>query len=77
MTSPTGEHQVAKSLVCPGGQGDVSVYKNLAVHVGGDAEWTCGLRVEGFPPEPAPPADEKRKREKTHIPAGKKSASAA
>jgi hypothetical protein len=45
------------SLVCPGGQGDVSVYKNLlfmSVEMP-NGRLDCG--VEGFPPEP-PPADE-------------------
>jgi hypothetical protein len=45
------------SLVCPGGQGDVSVYKNLlfmSVEMP-NGRLDCG--AEGFPPEP-PPADE-------------------
>ena len=44
------------SLVCPGGQGDVSVYKNLlfmSVEVP-NGRLDCG--VEGFPPEPPQPA---------------------
>ena len=48
------------SLVCPGGQGDVSVYKNLlfmSVEMP-NGRLDCG--VEGFPPEPAPPADEEK-----------------
>jgi hypothetical protein len=46
------------SLVCPGGQGDVSVYKNLlfmSVEMP-NGRLDCG--AEGFPPEPPPPADE-------------------
>ena len=46
------------SIVCPGGQGDVSVYKNLmfmSVEMP-NGRLDCG--VEGFPPEPTPPADE-------------------
>src|SRR5690348_10087133 len=46
------------SMVCPGGQGDVSVYKNLmfmSVEMP-NGRLDCG--VQGFPPEPAPPADE-------------------
>ena len=49
------------SMVCPGGQGDVSVYKNLmfmSVEMP-NGRVDCG--VQGFPPEPAPPADEKDK----------------
>jgi len=45
------------SMVCPGGQGDVSIYKNLmfmSVEMP-NGRLDCG--VEGFPPEPAPPAD--------------------
>lgn len=48
------------SMVCPGGQGDVSVYKNLmfmSVEMP-NGRIDCG--VEGFPPEP-PSADEKDK----------------
>jgi len=50
--------QLLTSMVCPGGQGDVSVYKNLmfmSVEMP-NGRLDCG--VEGFPPEPAPPADE-------------------
>jgi hypothetical protein len=49
------------SLVCPGGQGDVSVYKNLlfmSVEMP-NGRLDCG--VEGFPPEPAPPDEDKDK----------------
>jgi hypothetical protein len=44
------------SMVCPGGQGDVSVYKNLlfmSVEMP-NGRLDCG--TEGFPPEPPPPA---------------------
>jgi hypothetical protein len=50
------------SLVCPGGQGDVSVYKNLlfmSVEMP-NGRLDCG--VEGFPPEPPPPAGQHEKR---------------
>ena len=46
------------SMVCPGGQGDVSVYKNLmfmSVEMP-NGRLDCG--IQGFPPEPPPPADE-------------------
>src|SRR5712664_1603322 len=59
------------SMVCPGGQGDVSVYKNLlfmSVEMP-NGRLDCG--VEGFPPEPPPPAgDEKEK--KRRLPAAQK-----
>jgi hypothetical protein len=61
------------SLVCPGGQGDVSVYRNLlfmSVEMP-NGRVDCG--VEGFPPEPAPPAgEEKDKGKKRRIPAAQK-----
>ncbi len=49
------------SLVCPGGQGDVSVYKNLlfmSVEMP-NGRLDCG--VEGFPPEPPPAEEDKNK----------------
>ncbi len=52
------------SMVCPGGQGDVSVYKNLmfmSVEMP-NGRLDCG--VEGFPPEPAAPDADKDKDEK-------------
>ena len=59
------------SLVCPGGQGDVSVYKNLlfmSVEMP-NGRLDCG--AQGFPPEPPPPAgDEKGK--KRRLPAAQK-----
>jgi hypothetical protein len=50
------------SLVCPGGQGDVSVYKNLlfmSVEMP-NGRLDCG--VEGFPPEPPPPTGQHEKK---------------
>jgi hypothetical protein len=47
------------SLVCPGGQGDVSVYKNLlfmSVEMP-NGRLDCG--AQGFPPEAAPAAEQK------------------
>jgi hypothetical protein len=64
------------SMVCPGGQGDVSVYKNLmfmSVEMP-NGRLDCG--VEGFPPEPPQaPADkekDKGKEKKRKIPAAQK-----
>ncbi len=48
------------SMVCPGGQGDVSIYKNLmfmSVEMP-NGRLDCG--VEGFPVEPPPPSDENK-----------------
>jgi hypothetical protein len=53
---------VLTSLVCPGGQGDVSVYKNLlfmSVEMP-NGRLDCG--AEGFPPEPPPPAGQQEKK---------------
>src|SRR5256884_8683534 len=50
--------RLVTSMVCPGGQGDVSVYKNLlfmSVEMP-NGRLDCG--VQGFPPEPPPPAGE-------------------
>jgi len=50
------------SLVCPGGQGDVSVYKNLlfmSVEMP-NGRLDCG--TQGFPPEPPPPAGHEKER---------------
>jgi len=49
------------SMVCPGGQGDVSVYKNLlfmSVEMP-NGRLDCG--TQGFPPEPQPAAGEEKK----------------
>jgi hypothetical protein len=57
------------SLVCPGGQGDVSVYKNLlfmSVEMP-NGRLDCG--AEGFPPEPPPPAGHEKER---RLPAAQK-----
>lgn len=56
--------KLVTSMVCPGGQGDVSVYKNLmfmSVEMP-NGRLDCG--VQGFPPGPPlppPPADEEKK----------------
>ena len=59
------------SLVCPGGQGDVSVYKNLlfmSVEMP-NGRLDCG--AQGFPPEP-PPTREEEKEKKRRPPAAQK-----
>jgi hypothetical protein len=59
------------SLVCPGGQGDVSVYKNLlfmSVEMP-NGRLDCG--IEGFPPGP-PPTAAKEKEKKRRPPAAPK-----
>jgi hypothetical protein len=50
------------TMVCPGGQGDVSVYKNLmfmSVEMP-NGRLDCG--TQGFPAEPPPPADQPKKK---------------
>jgi len=57
------------TLVCPGGQGDVSVYKNLmfmSVEMP-NGRLDCG--TQGFPPEPPPAAGEEKK---PRVPAAQK-----
>jgi hypothetical protein len=59
------------SMVCPGGQGDVSVYKNLmfmSVEMP-NGRLDCG--TEGFPPEP-PMTPEEIKAKKRRLPAAQK-----
>jgi hypothetical protein len=59
------------SMVCPGGQGDVSVYKNLmfmSVEMP-NGRLDCG--VEGFPPEPAAGADKDKDEKKADAENGK------
>jgi hypothetical protein len=61
--SDPAKAKLVTSMVCPGGQGDVSVYKNLlfmSVEMP-NGRLDCG--VEGFPPDPAP-ADEADKGDK-------------
>jgi hypothetical protein len=63
--------QPLTSLVCPGGQGDVSVYKNLlfmSVEMP-NGRLDCG--VQGFPPEP-PATPEEEKAKKRRLPAAQK-----
>ncbi len=57
------------SLICPGGQGDVSVYGNLlfmSVEMP-NGRLDCG--VQGFPPEPPPAEGHEKER---HVPAAQK-----
>ena len=57
------------SMVCPGGQGDVSVYKNLLFMSVEMANGRVDCGAQGFPPEPPPPAGEEKKR---RLPAAQK-----
>jgi len=70
ISNPTNT-KLLTSMVCPGGQGDVSVYKNLmfmSVEMP-NGRLDCG--TQGFPPEP-PPTPEEEKAKKRRIPAAQK-----
>jgi len=60
------------SVVCPGGQGDLSVFKNLlfmSVEMP-NGRLDCG--TQGFPPEPAPAAAKDGEEKKQTVPAAQK-----
>jgi len=48
--------KLVTSLVCPGGQGDVSVYKNLLFMSVEQPNGRLDCGTQGFSPDPAPPA---------------------
>src|SRR6202050_3056343 len=61
ITNPANA-KLLTSIVCPGGQGDVSVYKNLmfmSVEMP-NGRLDCG--TQGFPPDPPPPAGHEKER---------------
>ncbi|HLK31783.1 MAG TPA: hypothetical protein VKT29_01755, partial [Terriglobales bacterium] len=68
--------QLLTTIVCPGGQGDVSVYKNLLFMSDEMPNGRIDCGVQGFPPEPPPPASDKDKandqQKKPRIPAAQK-----
>jgi hypothetical protein len=53
--------RLVTSMVCPGGQGDVSVYKNLMFMSVEMPNGRLDCSVQGFPPGPPPPAGEEKK----------------
>jgi hypothetical protein len=60
--SDPAKASIVTSMVCPGGQGDVSVYKNLlfmSVEMP-NGRLDCG--TQGFPSDPPPPADQPQQR---------------
>jgi hypothetical protein len=59
------------TLVCPGGQGDVSVYKNLLFMSVEQPNGRLDCGIEGFPPGP-PPTPEEEKEKKRRPPAAQK-----
>jgi hypothetical protein len=57
------------SMICPGGQGDVSVYKNLLFMSVEMANGRLDCGAGGFPPTPPPPAGQENK---PNLPAAQK-----
>jgi hypothetical protein len=53
--------QLLTSMICPGGQGDVSVYKNLMFMSVEQPNGRLDCGTQGFPPEPPPPPSEEKK----------------
>jgi hypothetical protein len=60
------------SLVCPGGQGDVSVYKNLLFMSVEMPNGRLDCSAQGFPPEPPPPPPAPGEERKRRLPAAQK-----
>src|ERR671938_970177 len=54
--SDPAKTRLLTSMVCPGGRGDVSVYKNLLFMSVEMPNGRLDCSPQGFPPEPAPPA---------------------
>ena len=57
------------TLVCPGGQGDVSVFKNLLFMSVEMANGRLDCGAQGFPPDPTPAASQEKGR---HVPSAQK-----
>jgi len=53
--SDPAKTSLVTSMICPGGQGDVSVYKNLMFMSVEMANGRVDCGVQGFPPPPPPP----------------------
>jgi hypothetical protein len=67
--SDPAKTRLLTSLVCPGGQGDVSVYKNLLFMSVEMLNGRLDCSPQGFPPEPPPAAGQENK---PHLPAAQK-----
>lgn len=70
VSDPARTHLLT-SLVCPGGQGDVSVYKNLLFMSDEMPNGRIDCGTQGFPPEPPAP-EAKDGGHEHHIPAAQK-----
>src|ERR1041384_6866045 len=53
--------KLVTSMICPGGQGDVSVYKNLMFMSVEQPNGRIDCGTQGFPPPPPPPRGEREK----------------
>jgi len=60
------------SMVCPGGQGDVSVYKNLLFMSVEQPNGRLDCGTQGFPPGPPPTPEEQKDKKKRRPPAAQK-----
>jgi hypothetical protein len=69
ISDPAKAHLLT-SMICPGGQGDVSVYKNLMFMSVEQPNGRLDCGTQGFPPGPPPPAPGEEK--KPTIPAPQK-----
>jgi hypothetical protein len=67
--SDPAKARLVTSMVCPGGQGDVSVYKNLLFMSVEQPNGRLDCGPQGFPPEPPPAAGQENK---PHPPAAQK-----
>ena len=56
--------QLVTSMICPGGQGDVSVYRNLMFMSVEQPNGRIDCGTQGFPPGPPPSPDQEKKEEK-------------
>jgi hypothetical protein len=67
--SDPAKTRLLTSIVCPGGQGDVSVYKNLLFMSVEMPNGRLDCSPQGFPPNPPPAAGQENK---PHLPAAQK-----
>ena len=59
--STPAKTKLVTSMICPGGQGDVSVYKNLMFMSVEQPNGRLDCSIQGFPPPPPPKAGEEGK----------------
>ena len=70
--SDPAKTRLLTSMVCPGGQGDVSVYKNLLFMSVEQPNGRLDCSPQGFPPEPPPPPPAAGQESKPTPPAAQK-----